>query len=791
MANEAQYSANNPPPYPVTSVNTKTGAVVLDKTDIGLGNVANVAQYSASNPPPYPVTSVNGSTGAVTVNVPSAATATPSDLGTAAVGTSSKYAKEDHVHKMPTASDVGALPSSTSIPSKTSDLTNDSGFITSADIPAAATETPENLGTAAVGTSTKYAREDHVHTKPTYSKSDVGLGNVDNVKQYSADNPPPYPVTSVNGSTGDVTISIPSASSTTPSDLGTAAVGTGTTWARSDHVHKMPSASDVGALPDSTSIPSKTSDLTNDSGFITGMTILSYGSSTWSDFLTAYNANKVVYCRASSNSNPASGSQTRMAFLAYVNNQTTPTEAEFQYYRSVATHSDSQQGDQVYVYKINSSGTWSVTVREAYTKVIAGTGLSSSYSSGAITLSSSIEAATATPSDLGTAAVGTSTKYAREDHVHTKPTYSKSDVGLDNVDNVQQYSASNPPPYPVTSVNGKTGAVTVAEDDQTWNGVSLVKEQIISTGDGTYVPLATSTSPTTMSFTPVRKTPLQNAIAKYDANSYLYSTTPSTGDNSTKVATTAYVDAATPAAATATPADLGTAAVGSSSKYAKEDHVHNYPDVVYIGSSAPSDTNIELWLDNTSGGGSVVTSVNGASGSVNVPTVAIQDSTPTGGELLWVDTDELGTQITVPQIDDTTTSSVDTWSSQKINNMLNTVVIESTTVDTTYGGVTTTDGCVLRKSGNIVQCEIAFGDGTTFSNLTGTDRICFIPEGYRPLINTFVIFAARDNGTWASANYAIAIARIEADSGSVTVRQNTSVMSTMKYVTGGMTWITE
>ena len=43
----------------------------------------------------------------------------------------------------------------------------------------------------------------------------------------------------------------------------------------------------------------------------------------------------------------------------------------------------------------------------------------------------------------------------------TKPSYSKSEVGLGNVENVKQYSASNPPPYPVTSVNGKTGAVTV------------------------------------------------------------------------------------------------------------------------------------------------------------------------------------------------------------------------------------------------------------------------------------------------------------------------------------------
>lgn len=46
-------------------------------------------------------------------------------------------------------------------------------------------------------------------TKPSYSKSEVGLGNVDNVRQYSATNPPPYPVTSVNGSTGDVTINVP------------------------------------------------------------------------------------------------------------------------------------------------------------------------------------------------------------------------------------------------------------------------------------------------------------------------------------------------------------------------------------------------------------------------------------------------------------------------------------------------------------------------------------------------------------------------------------------------------
>lgn len=43
--------------------------------------------------------------------IPQAATTTPADLGTAAIGSSAKWAKADHVHKMPSASDVGAVSS--------------------------------------------------------------------------------------------------------------------------------------------------------------------------------------------------------------------------------------------------------------------------------------------------------------------------------------------------------------------------------------------------------------------------------------------------------------------------------------------------------------------------------------------------------------------------------------------------------------------------------------------------------------------------------------------------------
>ena len=75
------------------------------------------------------------------------------------------------------------------IPTKVSDLTNDKGYITSY------TETDPTVPAWAKASS-----------KPSYTKSEVGLGNVDNVKQYSANNPPPYPVTSVNGKTGAVTL---------------------------------------------------------------------------------------------------------------------------------------------------------------------------------------------------------------------------------------------------------------------------------------------------------------------------------------------------------------------------------------------------------------------------------------------------------------------------------------------------------------------------------------------------------------------------------------------------------
>ena len=63
------------------------------------------------------------------------------------------------------------------IPSKTSDLQNDSGFITTTDIPegaAASTTVPKMNGTAAVGTETAFARGDHVHPSDTTKLNKAG-----------------------------------------------------------------------------------------------------------------------------------------------------------------------------------------------------------------------------------------------------------------------------------------------------------------------------------------------------------------------------------------------------------------------------------------------------------------------------------------------------------------------------------------------------------------------------------------------------------------------------------------
>lgn len=68
----------------------------VSKSDVGLGNVANERQYSSANPPPYPVTSVNGKTGAVAVSVPTVPATTSLIKGNGSGGLAAATAGTDY-----------------------------------------------------------------------------------------------------------------------------------------------------------------------------------------------------------------------------------------------------------------------------------------------------------------------------------------------------------------------------------------------------------------------------------------------------------------------------------------------------------------------------------------------------------------------------------------------------------------------------------------------------------------------------------------------------------------------
>ena len=140
---DACYGPNNAPPYPVTSVNKKTRAVVLDASDVNA-----VAKTGDSM------------------------------TGTLTVGSASL---ETNGYVTGTWFKTTANTALSTKPSKIAVI--DNGWI--------------------------YSRT------PAQIKNDIGLNNVDNIKQYSASNPPPYPVTSVNGQTGAVTVNVPTVPSTT------------------------------------------------------------------------------------------------------------------------------------------------------------------------------------------------------------------------------------------------------------------------------------------------------------------------------------------------------------------------------------------------------------------------------------------------------------------------------------------------------------------------------------------------------------------------------------------------
>lgn len=156
----------------VDSVNGQTGTVVLDADDVGAAEAVHTHTVSD------------------VTDFPSLAT----------VATSGSY------------NDLSNKPTIPTVPSNLSDFNDDLG--------SSPTHTHSQYLTSYTETDPTVPSWAKAASKPSYTKSEVGLGNVDNVQQYSASNPPPYPVTSVNGSTGTVTLSIPANTSDLNNDSG-------------------------------------------------------------------------------------------------------------------------------------------------------------------------------------------------------------------------------------------------------------------------------------------------------------------------------------------------------------------------------------------------------------------------------------------------------------------------------------------------------------------------------------------------------------------------------------------
>jgi hypothetical protein len=98
--------------FTFVSDGTQTGWS-LRAVDTHTHTASQVTDFNTAAAAAAPVQSVNGSTGTVTVAVPSASTATPQALGTAAAGTSDDYSRGDHVHAAPALNDLSNVSAAT------------------------------------------------------------------------------------------------------------------------------------------------------------------------------------------------------------------------------------------------------------------------------------------------------------------------------------------------------------------------------------------------------------------------------------------------------------------------------------------------------------------------------------------------------------------------------------------------------------------------------------------------------------------------------------------------------
>ena len=302
------------------------------------------------------------------------------------------YVKSSGLAAVATTGAYSDLSGTPTIPTTTSDLQNDSGFITLADVPAqvnadwdATSGVGEILNKPAIPTSTSDLTNDSgfitLSDVPAQVQSD--WNEADSTDPAYIQNKPTIPAAQVNAdwdaTSGVAEIlnkpTIPSVDQTYDGSSTNAQSGTAV----------------AGAIATVNQVPSSTSAdqdkvLTVDSLGIPSWAIVpqsptelfeaSYGVTSYADVKAAITAKKIVYCTV-----PSGAYGNRMAFLSYISSN----NVEFQYYRSISTHDSTDQGDEVYVYTVASSG-WTTKTRKSNIRYKAGTNMTQTYNSSTETL---------------------------------------------------------------------------------------------------------------------------------------------------------------------------------------------------------------------------------------------------------------------------------------------------------------------------------------------------------------------------------------------------------------------
>lgn len=371
------------------------------------------------------VTSVNGKTGAVVLN----------------------------------ANDVGALPSTTSIPTKTSELDNDSGFIDSSALDG-------------------YAKTTDIPTKTSQLTNNSGFITANDV-----------PVKSVDGQIGAVVTNAVKTTSQSLTDTQKTQARTNIGAGTSSFDGNYESLSNKPTIPTQTSqlennsgfvtsadVPTKVSQLDNDTGFITSNDVPEYSvvkAADTTDYAAVYyltkngvntgvaiNIPKDLFVESGEIVTNPAGQPVGKYLKLVLQNQTEPI------YINVADLVDAYTSGLGITINANN---------EISIKIVVGNGLSVD--------ADGIKMATVTTTTNGAMLSSDKVKLDGIENGAQKNTVTgvkgddeatyrvgnvnitKANIGLSNVDNVKQYSASNPPPYPVTSVNNKTGAVVLDASD--------------------------------------------------------------------------------------------------------------------------------------------------------------------------------------------------------------------------------------------------------------------------------------------------------------------------------------